>query len=95
MWSGHGRDVRTWTFLPNAAQDRLVRYAVQPQDWIAVLRAVSSRGEIPLALVHSHPTTPAVPSDYDQSHWHYPDLWCVIFSFAGETPQCNAYKFGK
>jgi proteasome lid subunit RPN8/RPN11 len=94
LWSGQGREARTWTFLPNAARDRRTRYAVHPQDWIDALQGCSSRGEVPLALVHSHPTAPAVPSHYDRTHWHYPELWCVIVSFADETPQWNAYRLG-
>jgi proteasome lid subunit RPN8/RPN11 len=94
LWSGHGQDVRTWTFLPNAAEarERRVRFAVHPQDWIDALRGVSERGEVPLALVHSHPTAPAVPSAYDRKNWYTPELWCVIVSFADGTPQWNFYR---
>lgn len=92
LWSGRGDDVQAWTPLRNAAREPHKRYAVDPREWIAVLHQVDLRGETPLALVHSHPTAAAVPSSYDRAHWHYPDLWCVIVSFAASTPEWQAYR---
>ncbi|WP_161780728.1 Mov34/MPN/PAD-1 family protein [Tumebacillus flagellatus] len=94
LWSGSGQEVRTWTFLPNAAGhgERRVRFTVHPQDWIQALVSSSERGEAPLALVHSHPTAPPVPSAHDRKHWYYPDLWCVIVSFADGTPRWRAFQ---
>ena len=92
LWSGCGDEVQSWTRLCNVAAEPHKRYAVDPQEWIAALHQVELRGETPLALVHSHPTAAAVPSSYDREHWHYPDLWCVIVSFAGSTPEWRAYR---
>ena len=91
LWSGSGGRVDTWSPLCNVASDPQKRYAVDPREWIAVLHQVELRGETPLALVHSHPTAAAVPSSYDRAHWYYPDLWCVIVSFAENVPEWHAY----
>jgi proteasome lid subunit RPN8/RPN11 len=82
LWSGKRGHVSAWTPLSNIASHPTTRYQVDPAEWIAALHACASRGLSPLALVHSHPTSSAVPSDRDRAEWYYPELLCVIFSFA-------------
>lgn len=95
LWSGAigaAPSATRFTALQNTADNPLVRYAVHPQEWIEVLTAVQASGEVPLALVHSHPTGDAVPSRQDLQNWYYPDLWCVIVSFRANSPIWRAYR---
>lgn len=82
LWSGEPGRVTHWTPLRNVALRPDIRYAVDPGEWVAAWTACSAERRTPLALVHSHPTAPAVPSAADRAEWHYPDLTCVIVSFA-------------
>jgi len=95
LWSGVAGDtpyVTRFTALHNAADTPLTRYAVHPAEWIEALAAVQRDGEVPLALVHSHPTGEAIPSRQDLREWYYPDLWCVIVSFRAHSPIWRAYR---
>jgi len=82
LWSGEPGRVTHWTPLCNVARQPDIRYAVDPGEWFSAWTACSAEQRTPLALVHSHPTAPAVPSARDRAEWYYPDLLCVIFSFA-------------
>lgn len=92
LWAGPEEKVTLWLPLRNCADNPRTRYAVHPQDWLDALQQVQTQGQQPLALVHSHPTTAAIPSAYDEATWHYPELWCVIVSFAEGTPVWQAYR---
>jgi len=93
LWSGTDGVVHSWTPLTNCAQSPQTRYDVHPQEWIDALRGAAERGEVPLALVHSHPTAPPVPSRQDRENWHYRELRCVIVSFATGNPVWMSYRF--
>ena len=44
------------------------RYAMTPQDWMRLEDEADSRGLMLLGYYHSHPDSPAIPSDYDREH---------------------------
>lgn len=93
LWSGPERaQVASWQPLPNTAANPSIHYAVSPPDWLHALHTAAKRGERPVALVHSHPTASAEPSGRDIANWHYPELHCVIVSFAAEPPEWAAYQ---
>jgi len=92
LWSGKGRDVLTWTPLANVSPAPRTSYRVHPQEWLDALQRCSVRGEQPLAIVHSHPTAPAVPSARDRAEWYYPDLLCVVVAFVNNQPVWQEYK---
>jgi [CysO sulfur-carrier protein]-S-L-cysteine hydrolase len=92
LWSGQGRCVTAWRPLQNVAARPATRYAVSPQEWLNAWQSCAERGETALALVHSHPTAAAVPSQRDLDEWHYPDLFCAIFSFREEEADWNVYQ---
>lgn len=45
-----------------------------------------------LGIVHSHPRTPAYPSDADIERAMSPEAAYVIVSFAADTPQVRAFR---
>jgi proteasome lid subunit RPN8/RPN11 len=92
LWSGRDGVVQTFTPLPNCAPEPTRQYAVDPKRWVEAWMQTAARGETPLALVHSHPTASATPSRVDREEWQYPDLWCVIVSFADEEPSWQAFR---
>ena len=44
------------------------RYAMTPQDWIRLEDVAEERGLSLVGYFHSHPDSPAIPSDYDREH---------------------------
>ena len=44
------------------------RYAMSPQDWLRYEDEAEARGLRLLGYYHSHPDSPAIPSDYDRQH---------------------------
>lgn len=44
------------------------RYAMRPQDWMRLEDMADERGLSLVGYYHSHPDSPAVPSEYDREH---------------------------
>ncbi|MCY4019870.1 MAG: M67 family metallopeptidase [Chloroflexi bacterium] len=44
------------------------RYAMTPQDWIRLEDEADDRGLALVGYYHSHPDSPAIPSEYDREH---------------------------
>lgn len=69
----------------NARQSPLF-FEVEEEQRERILREIEERGEELVAIYHSHPTSPALPSlnDVNQAV-HYPQALRVIVSLAGPT----------
>ncbi len=50
------------------AAEQYHRYAMTPQDWMRLEDEADTRGLALLGYYHSHPDSPAIPSDYDREH---------------------------
>lgn len=57
----------------------------------APFKAMRERGEELVAIYHSHPHGPAVPSATDQARNYYPDVVHVIIALAGDAPRIEAF----
>ena len=44
------------------------RYAMTPQDWMRLEDQADEKGLTLVGYYHSHPNSPAIPSDYDRDH---------------------------
>ena len=63
---GKGRRVERLVPLPNAAKDRrAVRFAIDPARYAAAERAAARAKLAVLGVWHSHPLSPAAPSETD------------------------------
>lgn len=51
-----------------AAEEQHHRYAMTPQDWMRLEDQADERGLSLIGYYHSHPDSPAIPSDYDREH---------------------------
>ncbi len=71
---GHQQDGRVIVLdvIPVAnvfsAEEQYHRYAMRPEDWMALEDQAEARGLTLVGYFHSHPDSPAVPSDYDRLH---------------------------
>lgn len=77
--------------MANVAPDPKRRYLLDPREQIAVFRDVQDAGQEVVAIFHSHPSTPAYPSDTDINLAFYPDAFYVIVSLAVEPPDVRAF----
>jgi proteasome lid subunit RPN8/RPN11 len=64
----------------NVSEQPHTRYHMDPALQIAALRELRENGETLFAIYHSHPTSPAQPSQLDLLEWTYPEALCLIVS---------------
>ncbi len=51
-----------------ALEEQHHRYAMRPQDWMRLEDEAEARGLSLVGYYHSHPDSPAIPSEYDREH---------------------------
>jgi [CysO sulfur-carrier protein]-S-L-cysteine hydrolase len=80
-------------FYPLANDERSeTTYNADPRDLIRTVQDLRAReGEI-VAIYHSHPRWPAVPSQTDLRANHYGDVPRIIISLLGETPEVRVWR---
>jgi proteasome lid subunit RPN8/RPN11 len=79
--------------VKNIAADPSVRFEMDPKEQIAAMKHMRDHGEQLLAIVHSHPETPPVPSAIDIAEIGYPDVYTIIVSLQTKgTPEMRAYR---
>jgi proteasome lid subunit RPN8/RPN11 len=69
-----------------------VRYQGDARDMLAAFRDLRERDLELVAIYHSHPSSPAVPSRVDLDHNFYEDTPQLILSLADEPPVLRAYR---
>lgn len=81
LLSGEARRGVVRAFRPtrNVAESAYL-YRMDPGEVVALVDAIAAAGEDLLAIVHSHPASPAVPSPTDLREAAWPDARHVIVS---------------
>ena len=51
-----------------APEEQHHRYAMRPVDWMRLEDEAEARGLSLVGYYHSHPDSPAIPSEYDRAH---------------------------
>jgi proteasome lid subunit RPN8/RPN11 len=74
--------------------DGVSRFLIDPVDHINGRREARQRGLEVLGFYHSHPRSPARPSETDVSEAAYPDAVHLIVSLAGEEPEWRLFRIG-
>jgi len=67
-------------------------FTMEPKEQFAVIKDLRAKGIEMLAIYHSHPETPARPSEEDIRLALTPNVSYVIVSLAGETPEVKSYR---
>jgi [CysO sulfur-carrier protein]-S-L-cysteine hydrolase len=70
-----------WVPLRNALASP-VRYAIDPDDLLALTIETDDADEVFWAIVHSHVASPARPSPTDLRESHYPDSLYILVSLS-------------
>ena len=69
------------------------RFLVDPRDHIDARRDGRRRGLDVIGFYHSHPHSPATPSDTDRAEATYPDHLSVIVGLMTEPAEVRAFRF--
>lgn len=88
-----GRDGAAERHIPmrNAAASR-TRYAMDPDEQLAVWRDMEERGEQPVVIYHSHTATEATPSAPDVRYAAEPNAHYVIVSTRSDELEWRSYR---
>ena len=82
--------------MRNAAADPLVTYEAAPEDLFAAQRSMRERGELLLAIYHSHPRSDdPKPSATDVRLAYYPSAVYFIVGLGGEEPSLGAFRISE
>ena len=68
------------------------RFLVDPKDHLDLLRGARARGLEVLGFYHSHPHSPAWPSETDVAEAAYPEAVHLIVSLAGGVAAANLFR---
>jgi proteasome lid subunit RPN8/RPN11 len=82
--------------LQNVAPHPSTRYFADPKDIIEAQKLMRARGETLQGVYHSHPRSPAYPSETDVQQAYYPEAVYFIISLEATTElRCFLIRDGK
>lgn len=67
-------------------------FSMEPREQFAAVREMRDRGQVLRAVYHSHPETPARPSEEDIRLAYDPDISFVIISLAAAAPVIKSFR---
>jgi proteasome lid subunit RPN8/RPN11 len=76
----------------NAADDARRRYVLDPKDHFDGRRDARARGLDVIGFYHSHPRSPAAPSESDRAEATYDGHLYLIVGLAAEPPEVALYR---
>ena len=77
---GHDSHAEHCYPIDNTALDQSRRYQMDPRKQIEAMRQMRDNGEELIAIYHSHPHAPALPSATDLAEAEYPEAVYLIVS---------------
>lgn len=87
-----GRAVRLYR-VENAAENKPVRYVMQPEDQLRVLKDIDENGWDVLAIYHSHPSSINYPSATDVADAEqWPDPYYIICTLTNPEKPLRAFR---
>jgi proteasome lid subunit RPN8/RPN11 len=88
---GNERTVEKVYPLPNTDKSP-EHFVIDPIDQLAAIRDMRQNGLVPLGNFHSHPSTPARPSDEDLRFAYDSKASYLILSLAKGEPELKAFR---
>ena len=90
---GRGGDIIDALRTQNIANQRASRFVIDPGEHIRGRRAARERGLEVVGFYHSHPATPAEPSERDSAECSYPGHLYLIVSLRVEPAEIGLFRF--
>ena len=79
--------------ITNVADSKANRFEMSGAEQIAAMKNMRSQDEELLAIVHSHPNAPAIPSETDKKENQYADIFYLVVSLDTKgVIQLQAYR---
>lgn len=80
--------------IPNtfAPDEQWHRYAMTPQDWARLEDQADNRGLTLVGYFHSHPDSPAIPSDFDREHALPNFTYIITAVYRGAAGEIRAWR---
>ena len=75
-----------------AEEEQYHRYAMTPQDWMRLEDEADDRGLVLVGYYHSHPDSPAIPSEYDREHALPNFLYIITSVEMGRASDMRVWK---
>ncbi|MHB9053262.1 MAG: M67 family metallopeptidase [Thermoleophilia bacterium] len=85
-----GRVLRV--FLMENAEHSEVFYQMDSQEQFQVFDEMERESLDLVSIFHSHPHSPAFPSEHDRGLAFYPDAVYLIVSLMDDEPDCRAFR---
>jgi len=73
-------------------EEQYHRYAMTPQDWMRLEDEADDRGLMLVGYYHSHPDSPAIPSEYDREHALPNFLYIITSVEMGRASDMRVWK---
>ncbi len=89
---GHDAEITEAVRTRNVADQERSRFVIDPKDHIDGRRDARRRGLDVVGFYHSHPGSPAIPSETDRAEASYPDHLYLIVSLAGDPPDVALFR---
>ncbi len=88
--------VKTCYPISNIAMDTKTQFEMSPQGQISAMKSMRKHNQELFAIYHSHPNTPAIPSDSDIKLNQYPNIFYLIISLDTKgILQLKAYQINQ
>lgn len=69
------------------------RYLIDPQAHFALIRRLRGTHRRIVGAYHSHPSSPAIPSETDIAEAQFPDfIWIIVSLASPDAPDVRAYR---
>ena len=92
---GHAVEITEAVRTRNVADQAQSRFVIDPKDHIDGRRDARRRGLEVIGFYHSHPCSPASPSETDRAEAAYPDHLYLIVSLAGAAPDIAMFRLDR
>jgi proteasome lid subunit RPN8/RPN11 len=92
---GHDDEIVEAVRTRNVAVQDQSRFVVDPKDHIDGRREARCRGLEVVGFYHSHPRSPASPSETDRAEASYPGHLYLIVSLAGAAPDVAMFRLDR
>ncbi len=78
-----------------AAEEQFHRYAMTPKNWAELEDEADAAGLTLVGYYHSHPDSPAIPSEYDRVHALPFFLYLITSVRNAEAAECRAWQLSE
>jgi proteasome lid subunit RPN8/RPN11 len=92
MLLGNAGGIEESRMARNVSGNPAVRFVIDPKDHFDAIRESRRRGLDVVGFYHSHPRTPAVPSEADLLEATYEDYLYLIVSLASDPAEIRLFR---